>query len=152
MNKIELEEQCSRCHGTGLYVGMAEKDGFAVVCYQCKGTGKYKFVHVYEEFTGRKDREGIETVIECNPGIVVGKKDGLDFGGIPYEQWKQHGLFPPKSEMRQYTCPAWWYQNTNYKLKPNWKECLLGGTFSSCKNFPDKAACWNKWDKEFGRE
>lgn len=37
---IKIECECNACKGTGLYVGMAERDGAAVVCYTCKGTGK----------------------------------------------------------------------------------------------------------------
>jgi len=78
MQKIEFDEQCQHCGGTGLYRGLGERDGFAVVCNYCEGTGKYHFVHIYEEFTGRKESEGVATVIQCNPGIVVGGL--LDFG------------------------------------------------------------------------
>jgi len=37
---LEGECECSACKGTGLYVGMAEREGAAVVCSRCKGTGK----------------------------------------------------------------------------------------------------------------
>jgi hypothetical protein len=30
----EVEAECRACGGTGLYVGFAEKDGCAVVCYR----------------------------------------------------------------------------------------------------------------------
>lgn len=144
--RIEFDEQCSSCKGTGLYRGMAERDGYAVVCGKCKGSGKYHFIHEYEEFTGRKELEGITKVIEANPGIVVG--GFLDFGGISYEQWKENGNFPPGTEMRNYTCPEWWYQTTDYKKKPDWDECLRAGMFSGCKYFNNKEKCWKRWDNE----
>jgi hypothetical protein len=50
--------------------------------------------------------------------------------------------------MRKYTCPAWWYQSADYKKKPNWKECLACGSFSSCKHFSIKQNCWDRFDKE----
>lgn len=30
--------ECQACKGTGLYKGMAERDGAAVVCSHCHGT------------------------------------------------------------------------------------------------------------------
>lgn len=147
--KIEMDIQCPSCKGTGLYVGMAERDGYAVVCHQCKGTGKYHYVYEYEEFTGRKHRDDVSRVVEVNPGIVIGGT-ALDFGGVPYARWLVRGTFPPGKEMRQYTCPAWWYQSANYNLKPKWMECLGCGVFSGCKQFPLKQECWDRWDREFG--
>lgn len=144
--KIEFDEQCSPCKGTGVYQGMGERDGYAVVCHICKGTGKHHFIHEYEEFTGRKEAAGITKIIESNPGICVGG-DTLDFGGISYSQWKTDGIFPSGSEMRQYVCPCWWYQSADYKKKPKWVECDLGA-FSSCRNFPTKQLCWDRFDKE----
>ena len=40
--------ECQACGGTGLYKGMAERDGAAVVCSCCNGTGKTEFT--YNEF------------------------------------------------------------------------------------------------------
>ena len=42
MDKIILEAdvECTSCSGTGLYQGMAERDGTAVICYQCDGFRK----------------------------------------------------------------------------------------------------------------
>ena len=36
---VEFDEQCMACGGTGLYVGMAECDGAAVVCTNAKVLG-----------------------------------------------------------------------------------------------------------------
>ena len=149
--KIELIEQCKACKGTGLYKGMGERDGYAVVCHNCKGTGKYHFVHEYEEFTGKKERTDITRVLQVNPGICAGGNE-LDFGGVSYKDWLQVGTFPPKSEMRNFTCPAWWYQSADYSKKPRWNECLLCGNFSGCKHFKNKEQCWKRWDKENQQE
>ena len=153
--KIEFDEQCRDCHGTGLYKGLAERDGAAVVCHSCKGTGCYHFVHTYEEFTGRKPSTGIKRVFEVNPGIVIGegKNEGKDFtleqfGGMPYADWASGKQFPAKSENRKYTCPCWWYQFADYKRKPKWDKCQLGVTFTQCRHFCDKEQCWKQWDKE----
>ncbi len=154
--KIEIDEQCPDCGGTGLYIGMAERDGAAVVCYKCKGAGKFHFVHEYEEFTGRKTREGVKRVFAANPGIVIGEREGVcylsGFGGMPYEDWIAGLPFPRNSEMRKYTCPSWFYQTADYSKNPKWDECYesLGYTFSNCPHFTKKENCWLRWDKEFG--
>jgi len=150
MKTIEIEQECQSCNGTGLYCGMAERNGFAVVCHTCNGTGKHKFTHCYNDFTVRRkpDKE-IGRVLQTNPGIVVGTGSGHSiesFGGMPFEQWERGEPFPQRSEMRQFVCPAWWYQSADYKLKPNWKECGFG-VFSQCDHFPNKHKCWERWDK-----
>jgi len=149
--KIEFDQECSECHGTGLYVGMAERDGAAVVCHHCKGTGKYHFTHEYEEFTGRKPNPKVIRIYEVNPGIMIGTGKGHtleEFGGLPAVDWAAGKPFGPGTEDRRYTCPAWWYQSADYKKKPDWDECGALGSFSSCKSFAAKSLCWNKFDKE----
>jgi hypothetical protein len=151
MKVAEFDEKCPSCKGTGLYQGMGEGKGFAVVCHTCSGTGKHHFKHVYEEFTKRKEATNVVQVLEVNPGISVGTNDKIsfkDFGGMSYEDWKKGKKFPSKSEMRRFTCPAWWYQSANYELKPHWEECTLCGSFSDCKRFKTKAKCWKKFDSE----
>lgn len=144
---IEFDEECKSCDGTGIYVGMAERDGYGVVCYNCNGTGKFHFSHTYETFRGSKvKRDGIKKVVECNPGIVLG--GNLDFGGITYQEWISGKKFEKGTEMRKYTCPAWWFQSSDCSKKPNWNECGVGGTFSSCKHFCEKDKCWGRYDLE----
>jgi len=153
---IEFDEECPSCKGTGLYAGIAEKDGFAVVCSTCKGTGKHHFEHTYTEFTCRKTTQGIKQVLKTNPGIGVGIGKTTEgeiltlesFGGMPYRDWAAGLPFPKGSEMRKYVCPAWWYQCTDYKQKPEWDECIGVGSFSKCKNFKTKEKCWERFDKK----
>jgi len=151
MKIFEVKEKCSQCDGTGLYVGLAERDGASVVCSHCKGSGCFEFKHEYEEFSSRTIRKGIKRVLQNNVGIVVGSGDNCkleDFGGITYKEWLNDGKFPNGSEMRNYSCPAWWYQCSDYDKKPNWDECIFGGSFSSCKHFCDKSKCWERSDNE----
>lgn len=156
MKEFKVKEVCRSCGGTGLYQGMGEGKGAAVVCYKCKGTGCYEFIHTYEDFVVRKDSIGIERVYETNPGIGIGEgtlKNGTqitlaDFGGMPYKEWAFGLPFKRGMEMRKYSCPAWWYQCTNYDLKPHWKECLGIGSFSNCKSFETKEKCWERFDAE----
>lgn len=154
MKIVEFDEKCTSCKGTGVYQGMGERDGFAVVCHKCDGTGCFHYKHEYEDFTERKAKDGVRQVLEVNPGICAGVgKDGKytfsDFGGMPYEDWLQGKPFSQGTEMRRFTCPAWWYQTADYKRKPEWDECIGCGSFSGCSHFSDKAECWERWDKEF---
>ncbi len=145
-HKIVITRQCSSCAGTGLYDGIGERDGFAVVCSQCSGTGKSIQTIEWEDFTRRIAAKGVRQVLECNPGICAGGT--RDFGGMSYTDWDAGLPFPPKSEMRQFTCPAWWYQRADYSKKPEWPECMKCGSFPGCDRFPNKEQCWEKFDKE----
>ena len=149
---IEFDQQCGVCGGTGVYVGYAERDGAAVVCQECKGTGRHHYRHEYDDFEGRVRRAGVEHVVRVDPGVGIdrgrnGERQFSDFGGMDYESWFAGNPFPAKSEMRRFTCPAWWYQSADYKKKPNWDEC--GGVFPGCKYFEAKGTCWARWDAEF---
>lgn len=147
MKRIEFDEVCVSCGGTGLYKGMGERDGYAVVCSTCKGTGCHHFAHEYEEFTERKPRTDIHTVLQCNPGIGVCGSDKR-FGGMPYTDWAAGKPFEIGMEMREFTCPAWWYQSADYDKMPDWDECIKWGSFSNCEHFKNKKRCWERFDKE----
>lgn len=155
---IDVFYACKDCKATGLYCGMAERDGAAVICHTCKGSGKAHHVFEYEEFEGRKKRSDVQQVFQTNPGICIGTgKTGEfkleDFGGMPYAEWLDSKPFKDGMENRKFTCPAWWYQGADYKRKPEWKECGGPGcSFSNCKSFSTKAECWKRWDKEFGQQ
>ncbi len=56
---FEYECECGACDGTGLYVGMGERDGAAVVCSRCGGTGKQTNKIEYKTFDGKKERKGM---------------------------------------------------------------------------------------------
>lgn len=152
---IEYDCECDACKGTGLYVGMGERDGAAVVCSRCKGTGHRHIVIKYREFEGRRKRQDVKRVFQANPGICIGVGDGHslnDFGGIDYEAWDNGSSFEIGSENRAFTCPAWFYQSANYDLKPDWNEgevkCACLGSFSSCRHFHEKEKCWSRFDVE----
>jgi hypothetical protein len=151
----EVEAACGSCDATGIYVGFAEKDGAGVQCRTCGGKGKRTLRLEWNDFKGRKERDGIRRVYQFNPGMVIGEGRAKDnavftlvgFGGMTYAEWLAGKPFPRGSEMRRYSCPAWWYQSVDYEKKPQWEECGFG-TFSSCPSFGKKDACWRRWDKE----
>lgn len=147
---IEPEAACPNCEATGLFVGMAERSGAAVVCNVCKGSGKVRLRFQWDDFSGRRRRSGVRRVYQCNPGICIGEGNGSrleDFGGLPVEAWERGEPFGPGTEDRVHTCPAWFYQSADFRRRPDWKECDLG-MFSQCRHFKDKAACWRRFDAE----
>lgn len=151
---IEFDEQCKSCDGTGLYVGLAERDGAAVICHTCNGSGCHHVKFEYQDFDGIKIRKRVKRVFEIGVGIAIGEGNGIhleDFGGIPYQDWVDGKPFPIGSENRKYVCPAWWYQNADYKKKPDWEECIGIGSFSNCSSFSCKNKCWDRFDKENGK-
>ena len=151
---IEYDCECENCGGTGLYVGMGERDGAAVVCSTCKGTGHRHIVTKYTTFTGRNKRENVKRVFRVNPGICIGEGSGhslSDFGGMDYGEWLTGSAFTLGSEDRLCTCPAWYYQSADYDLKPKWEygEVQCGwGSFSACKHFHEKEKCWARFDAD----
>lgn len=150
VKEITIDEECQHCGGTGVYVGMGERNGAGVVCHYCKGTGCYHFEHEYTEFTKRHKRDDIKRVYQTNPGILIGEGNGFTlemFGGMPYSYWLNGKKFEPGMENRNYTCPAWWYQSADYSKKPKWDKCNTL-RFSQCKYFGNKSTCWEDWDKE----
>ena len=159
--KLSANAQCSSCGGTGVYVGMAERDGAGVICRTCNGTG-CEHIHItYTLFTKRQRTKKVKRVYENSCGICIGvgytKESGRfnleSFGGLPYKDWWNGKKFTKETQMRRFTCPAQWFQNTDYAKKPDhWKECLGCGSFSDCDHFKDKDKCWVKHDKEYGRK
>lgn len=150
---LVVKRECSSCGGTGLYSGLAERDGAAVVCNICDGTGCEVVRVKGVEFIKRKRTRKVDRVYQVNPGICIGKgKDNQykleDFGGMTYDDWVKGKSFPVGSENRRFTCPAWWYQLADYDKKPQWKECGWG-SFSSCSSFCNKDKCWERWDREY---
>ena len=146
-NRIEINTKCRSCAGTGLFTGIGERDGIAVICHTCKGTGCEKRVIEWENFSKREKKKNVKRVLQTNPGICCGDgKDckAEDFGGMSFEDWDNGKPFPEGSEMRKYTCPAWWYQSVDYKKKPKWNNekdginCSNIGMFSQCENYKRK--------------
>ena len=69
MKEIRMIIQCPFCSGTGVYVGLGEGEGTAVVCSTCKGRGWYEYVYNYNEFSGRKHKGDVNRVI-CRTMVI----------------------------------------------------------------------------------
>lgn len=145
MNRIEKVGKCNSCKGTGIYCGMAEIKNVGVVCRSCKGRGRQTYVLEWEDFEGLETREDVSRVLQCNPG--VGVTGDAEFGGMPYTDWLEGKPFPLGSEMRQFTCPAWWCQSAGLYDRFDKSECGFG-MFSGCDHFPQKHLCWETFDKQ----
>ena len=144
---IRYYAKCNKCDGTGLYVGMGERDGAAVECWECKGIGARLVTIEYEDAPlGRIARTDIRQVHRGNPGICINADP--KYGGMPYEDWLAEKPFPPKSENRCSTCPHWWYQGME-ESQGIWWWCptLAGSMFSECAKFDNKSECWREWDE-----
>lgn len=151
-NRIKLEVECDVCGGTGLYSGMAERDECAVVCSYCKGTGKATIS--YNEFTGRKKKNGIKRVFARSCGfvhshkdiVVNGKEIKFSEGGCTYNEWLNGAKPKPVKDLY---CPYMW-DNKGIDKEPldNCKDVGLGGSISDCKHFNNKHICWKRYKGE----
>ena len=145
-----LQIECRACAATGLYIGFAEREGAAVACRSCRGTGAEEIA--FTPFTERRRRANVTRVYPTNLGIVIAPRLG---GGISYREWETDasGLAAPGTELREYTCPTWWYQFVDPSLKPDWAECgsAWGSGCTDCDSFKTKERCWERFDHEHGR-
>ena len=146
--EIKIKHRCATCSGTGLYVGILERDGAAVVCNKCKGLGWQE--EIFVEFAGREERKGVCRVFQASSGIVIGDGEGIklsDFGGMPLSDWLAGKQFERGMENRTYTCPQQWAQSA-VVTGPNFEECKPGHYFSQCRLYANKSECWGRWDRE----
>jgi hypothetical protein len=89
----EVLAECHSCSGTGLYSGMCEPRGTAVVCLTCSGTGCEKIRYV--PFTSRKGKRGIKTVSNSR-GSFIATGVGAVGNSISYEEFSR-GVLPKGS-------------------------------------------------------
>lgn len=85
----EVKAECGACGGKGLYSGMCEAEGEAVVCLRCKGSGCE--IIKYKEFTGRKGSRGIHT-IRRSRGSFIGTGVGPVGDSISYHEFVDGNL------------------------------------------------------------
>jgi hypothetical protein len=145
---------CKSCDGTGLYIGFAEKEGCAVVCYHCKGTGGNGIT--------RKEKYGVIRVFAHSAGYghaptgrhkhnKTGKYFNFEDGGCTYEEWKQ-GVQP--RPLKGLYCPYLWTQQELQNkdkngLYKNYCSKILGfNSIIDCKRYPKMDECWDIYDNK----
>ena len=140
----EIQIECPACHGTGLYQGMCEQDGCAVVCTKCGGKGYTTYK--YNEFTGKKVKEGIKRVFGKTCGIVHGPEDYkcedgtvLHFSqyGCTYGEWLDGKEPKPMEEL---ACPYLYYNKGigSEPLDKCRKNLELGMRIPECKCYSER--------------
>jgi hypothetical protein len=148
--KFTADIVCQSCDGTGLYIGMSETNGCAVICYTCKGSGKVEHEFKYELFTKRKLRKGVKRVFKdsCGYGHApddVTTKEGVTIkfsqGGCTYEEFLDGVQPKPVTDLY---CPKLW-TGQSYSCKRCNDGCRLGSSISDCKFWKSKKKCWNEY-------
>jgi hypothetical protein len=153
--RIEFEMECQSCSGTGLYSGMAEGEGLAVVCRTCNGTGKVLFKKSYNVFKGRKIKEGVKRVylpsrFKLGLGVVnfsgAGEID-MDKKGVSYEEFL-NGSMP--EHIKELECPMRADQSACHRVDGFIDWCQghglgYGGLITNCKNQCNKLECWDRF-------
>lgn len=88
---ITVDVYCDSCGGTGLYRGMLEPEGEAVICWMCKGSGKR--TREIEVFAGRKPRTDVRLVRHTKGPLSYGK-----LPAIPYQEFVDGNMPPLKRD------------------------------------------------------
>ncbi len=83
----KIKQECPSCNGTGLYAGMCEGPGEAVICIRCGGKGWSYYT--YTPFRGRKKREGITKIRLSRGSLIVTGVGGIG-SFISYEEFEQN--------------------------------------------------------------
>lgn len=149
-NWITVETQCGSCNGTGLYSGMGERGGLAVVCRTCKGSAKSEVT--YQPFTGRKPpRQGVTHVISSNPGVFLNAEIAAS-SAMTVHEWLSGKQFTDKqTQFRSFQCPHQYTQNTvgaNIEGYVPALHCAKNyvNTFTLCPEYERKHLCWAEFD------
>ena len=154
MKNIELDIKCQSCKGTGVYIGMAERDGAGVVCYTCKGTGCQKYKFQYEDFNGIVRRDDVKRVYKKSYGYVLAPKEidfekvgkiDLSVKGVSYQEFLT-GKMP--EHIREFGCPMWIDQGSCHDLKGFTDRCkCFGRIINHCDDYDKRVECWKDFDR-----
>ena len=150
---IVIEYECPSCKGRGLYQGSSERDGAAVICYKCNGTGKRTFKA--KSFVGRKIADGVTRVFDSS-GYCVSAKDRVTEDGVKltfsqwgctYEEWLAGARPVP---LKGLMCP-YMHDNRGIGNEPLGGKCAEGnlrpfGRISDCQHYANKAKCWEEYE------
>jgi RecJ-like exonuclease len=163
---VNIERACGACGGTGIYVGMGEREGAAVVCSSCKGTGKVTLHQKHPKFKVRVRRKDVERVFQTGCGYIISAKDVKVEGkptvrfsqaGASYEDWLNGATPKPIEDLH---CP---YMHTNQNMQMSDHEAHdlyldrcsggnLGSLIADCKLNHDKAKCWQLYYALVGKK
>lgn len=154
----EADVECTSCGGDGLYAGMCERNGAAVVCHRCKGTGKEHVRHEYKPFTERKKSTTVKRVFKTAGGYGISSEDvTTDEGkiihfsqaGVEYKEWLKgkkplpiYELHCPLQHFDQGTTIGEWLKDDG----PCSTKLTLGGYIPTCSK-EHREECW-KWFKQ----
>jgi len=69
MARQVINAECGDCRATGLYSGVCEPKGTAVICVRCGGTGCEALS--YTPFTVRRRRGGIQTISRSRGAFIL---------------------------------------------------------------------------------
>ena len=150
MEQQVIKIECRVCGGTGLFAGFPLKEGAAVPCQQCKGTGCEEIKGT--PFTGLKLRVGISHVWASTVNNTM-TPDNL-LGGVTYTEWVEdpQSVYELGREARDKACPASWYQGVRVRKQPNWDACAQATVFHRCPFWSRKGQCWEQYDLEQNQE
>jgi DnaJ-class molecular chaperone len=82
----EVKAQCSSCGGTGLYQGMCEPSGTAVICLTCSGSGCERIR--YTPYEGRKIKRNVSSISRSR-GSFIATGVGAVGKSMTYQEFKQ---------------------------------------------------------------
>ncbi len=85
-----LKAECTSCDGTGLYRGMCEAEGEAVICLTCNGTGCEDIRYI--PFKKRIPIKGVRTVRMSRGSFLASGVGGVG-SSITYKEFKS-GVMP----------------------------------------------------------
>lgn len=156
---IDVDVYCTKCDGTGLYKGMAERDGAAVICVHCDGTGKEHIHLEYERFVSRKKRNNVNRVYKTAAGYGISDQDTINSSGetihfskcgCTYEEWENGNDPKPIKELH---CPMMHFgQGTDdgnfvrINLCEKVNKCFVGTYFPKCAE-TNRESCWKKYEE-----
>lgn len=146
MQEVSVSAVCRACKGCGLYIGMAERRGIAVVCSSCDGTGETTIT--YEPFVQRAQAPDAVRSVHLARGYGLDTKHPLCDGGMPLDQWSPGTVVPADEKLY---CPfLYTYQRWCAHPDPRYPEyhvapMTVGGYVSDCPRWPEKAECWERY-------
>jgi len=155
---LQGKVECDKCGGTGLYVGIAEKNGSAVICMCCNGTGNVNLKKEYKKFKSLKEKKNVKRVFKNSGGYILSSEDTqtekgniITFSkyGCTYKEWLEGKIPKPIESLH---CPCI-HTNQNmqnpkhkaYKLYIEKCHNSLSFTISDCKHFKNKEECWKRY-------